>query len=157
MRVRVSSKGQIVFPAEIRRKYGIEAGSELDLVEWAGTLYISSVNLCEVLYVVRRKAGMDCASRASSWLKRVPMQVVNADEYTAIYAAELKHRHALGLGDAFAAGLAFALDAPLLTGDADFLPLAGHGLRLDWVGAEQLQTSVSDPLAMLCARDGDDV
>jgi AbrB family looped-hinge helix DNA binding protein len=43
MRVKVSSKGQIVLPAEIRRKYGIEAGSELDVVEWAGTLYLLPV------------------------------------------------------------------------------------------------------------------
>ena len=40
MKVRVSSKGQIVLPAKIRKKYGIRAGSELGLVEWAGTLYL---------------------------------------------------------------------------------------------------------------------
>jgi len=38
--VRVSSKGQIVLPAEIRKKYGIKTGSELAIVEWAGTLYL---------------------------------------------------------------------------------------------------------------------
>ena len=40
MKVRVSSKGQIVLPAEIRKKYGIDVGSELDIVEWAGSLYL---------------------------------------------------------------------------------------------------------------------
>lgn len=49
MRVKVSSKGQIVLPAEIRRKYGIEAGSELDVVEWAGTLYLLPVEEGEPL------------------------------------------------------------------------------------------------------------
>jgi antitoxin PrlF len=29
----VSSKGQVVIPAEIRRRFGIEAGSELEFVE----------------------------------------------------------------------------------------------------------------------------
>jgi uncharacterized protein with PIN domain len=100
-------------------------------------LVISSVNLCEVLYVVRRKAGMDRGAHALRWLKGLPMEIVSADERTAIFAAELNHRHALGLGDSFAAGLALALDAPLLTGDADFLPLAEHGLRIDWVGEER--------------------
>jgi AbrB family looped-hinge helix DNA binding protein len=40
MNVRVSSKGQIVLPASIRKKYGIKPGSELGLVEWAGTIYL---------------------------------------------------------------------------------------------------------------------
>ena len=43
MKVRVSSKGQIVLPAQIRKKYGIQAGSELDIVEWAGSLYLVPV------------------------------------------------------------------------------------------------------------------
>ena len=40
MIVRVSSKGQIVLPAELRKKYGIEAGSRLGIVEYAGALYL---------------------------------------------------------------------------------------------------------------------
>lgn len=33
MKVTVSSKGQIVLPAEIRKKYGVERGAQLDLVD----------------------------------------------------------------------------------------------------------------------------
>jgi AbrB family looped-hinge helix DNA binding protein len=44
MKVRVSSKGQIVLPAEIRKKYGLEAGSELVLVEWSGTIHLVPVS-----------------------------------------------------------------------------------------------------------------
>jgi AbrB family looped-hinge helix DNA binding protein len=33
MRIRMSSKGQVVLPAEIRRKYRLGAGSELELVD----------------------------------------------------------------------------------------------------------------------------
>jgi len=36
MRVTVSSKGQIVLPAEIRRKYGLSAGTRLQLVDLGG-------------------------------------------------------------------------------------------------------------------------
>jgi AbrB family looped-hinge helix DNA binding protein len=43
MKVRVSSKGQIVLPAELRRKYGIETGSELSVVEWAGSIHLVPV------------------------------------------------------------------------------------------------------------------
>lgn len=33
MRIRMSSKGQVVLPAEVRRKYGLTAGAELELVD----------------------------------------------------------------------------------------------------------------------------
>jgi AbrB family looped-hinge helix DNA binding protein len=33
MRVRASTKGQIVLPAEMRRKYRVEPGQELELVD----------------------------------------------------------------------------------------------------------------------------
>lgn len=43
VRVKVSSKGQIVLPAEIRRQLGIEMGAELEIVELAGALYLVPV------------------------------------------------------------------------------------------------------------------
>jgi AbrB family looped-hinge helix DNA binding protein len=38
MRVTVSSKGQIVLPADIRRKYGLSAGTRLQLVDLGGQI-----------------------------------------------------------------------------------------------------------------------
>lgn len=38
--VRTLSKGQIVIPAELRRKYGIEAGTELQIMEYGGVIYL---------------------------------------------------------------------------------------------------------------------
>lgn len=43
MNVRVSSKGQIVLPASIRKKYGIEAGTRLTLIDMAGVIYLVPV------------------------------------------------------------------------------------------------------------------
>lgn len=99
-------------------------------------LSISSVNWCEVLYTARTKAGPFVEALAVRGFRAFPISVVDADERTATHAADVKARFGLGLGDAFAAGLALALDAPLLTGDTDFLPLAEHGLRIEWVGVE---------------------
>lgn len=44
MIVTVSSKGQIVLPAELRRKYDIQAGSKLAVVDMAGSLYLVPVS-----------------------------------------------------------------------------------------------------------------
>jgi len=97
-------------------------------------LIISSVTWCEVLYVIRRANDAAMATRAVLLLQRLSIGVVEVDEKLATHAAEVKAVHGLGLGDAFAAALAFATDSPLLTADTDFLPLAEHGLKLDWLG-----------------------
>lgn len=38
--VRTLSKGQIVIPAEIRKKYRIERGTELQIMEYGGIIYL---------------------------------------------------------------------------------------------------------------------
>lgn len=96
-------------------------------------LAISSVNWCEVLYIVRRNIGPQAAARAVRLLNAFGIRVVDVDAELATYAAEVKAVHGLGLGDSFAAALALATHSPLMTADTDFLPLAEHGLQLDWI------------------------
>ncbi len=100
-------------------------------------LSITSVNWCEVLYSARLKAGPFVEAVAVRGFRALPIAVVDCDERLAAHAAEVKARFGLGLGDCFAAGLALALGAPLLTGDVDFLPLEEHGLQIDWVGGDR--------------------
>lgn len=57
MRVKVSSKGQIVLPAGIREKYGIAKGSELEIVEWAGSLYLVPVEEGDPLELLQGMAA----------------------------------------------------------------------------------------------------
>ncbi|MEK6692851.1 MAG: AbrB/MazE/SpoVT family DNA-binding domain-containing protein [Nitrospirota bacterium] len=38
--VKTLSKGQIVIPSEIRKKYNIKPGSELQIMEYGGIIYI---------------------------------------------------------------------------------------------------------------------
>jgi len=39
-KVKTLSKGQIVIPAELRRKYHIEPGSEMQVMEYGGIIYL---------------------------------------------------------------------------------------------------------------------
>ena len=102
-----------------------------------GDVLISAVNLCEVLYMARRRSEVFTTARAWALLHRVPVAVVGVGPELAAHAAEMKVRYRLGLGDSFAAALAVMTGSPLLTGDADFLPLAEHGLTIEWVGEER--------------------
>ena len=43
MPVKVSSKGQIVLPAELRKKYGIKAGEDVEILDFGGEIVIVPV------------------------------------------------------------------------------------------------------------------
>ncbi len=43
MPVKVSSKGQVVLPAELRKKYGIEAGENVEILDFGGEIVIVPV------------------------------------------------------------------------------------------------------------------
>ncbi|MDP2233397.1 MAG: PIN domain-containing protein [Actinomycetota bacterium] len=93
---------------------------------------ISAVNWCEVLYFARRAGAAYEAASPMGMLESLPLRVVSVDADIAGYAAAIKSEFRLGLGDCFAAALATALRAPLLTGDSDFIPLQEHGLEVIW-------------------------
>ena len=38
--VKILSKGQIVIPAELRKKFGIEPGTEMQIMEYGGIIYL---------------------------------------------------------------------------------------------------------------------
>ena len=102
-----------------------------------GSILMSAVNWCEVLYAVERQGGPPMAALAEGLRVHVPITVVDAGVGLASHAASAKLHHGLSLGDSFAAGTARALGLPLMTGDPDFLPLEDHGLEIDWVGPER--------------------
>ena len=120
----------------LREGSAAEATSRLREQRMRGDILLCAVTLAEVLYVVRRRLGPHAASRVAALLDDVPIAVVDVNRPLATHAADLKARHNLGLGDAFAAALALATGSPLLTGDADFRALEEHGLTLEWVGGD---------------------
>ena len=59
VKVKVSSKGQIVLPAKIRKKYGLEPGTELGIVEYAGAIYLVPVSEDPIGELRGLAAGVD--------------------------------------------------------------------------------------------------
>jgi PIN domain nuclease of toxin-antitoxin system len=98
-------------------------------------ILISAINVGEVDSILRRRAGAERARAAEDAVYGHPrLRVAEATRERIRAAAEAKARGGLSLADAFAAGLARELDAPLVTGDPEFKRLAGDGLRLRWLG-----------------------
>jgi len=83
-------------------------------------LLMSVVNWGEVLYVVWRRRGEEAARERIRAISRYPLEIVAADQETALLAASLKARHRLPYADCFAAALAQQRKATLATADKDF-------------------------------------
>lgn len=83
-------------------------------------LYISVVNLGEVIYGVWRKTNASNAERALAALDQLPIASVDVDRALVFRAVALKAMHRLHYADCFAAALAQQESATLVTGDPDF-------------------------------------
>lgn len=116
-----------------------QKGAEMieDMLEKASDsdnpILISAVNWAEVLSVVGRKQGAAGLQELRRFQNAMPIEVRSIDEEHAETAATLKNSVGLGLADAFAAALAKAEDADLVTGDREFKAVQDQ-LRIVWLG-----------------------
>jgi ribonuclease VapC len=95
-------------------------------------LWMSIVNLAEVLYIVEREKGLAETHRVIAMMDEWPMKMIEADRNQAFAAAHLKARHALSLGDAFVAALARLKKASVVTGDPEVRPLSPE-ISVEWI------------------------
>lgn len=97
-------------------------------------LYLSVINLGEVLYIVEREQGLVAAQRALAALDQLPIQVESAERSVVLAAARLKAHYPISYADAFAVVAAQEHQAVLVTGDPDFKPVENDGtLKVEWL------------------------
>ena len=111
--------------------------SLLDEAESGETeLLMNMVNVGEVFYLTARRFGSARARRFWEDFQTSPVRIVPAPDSLILAAAEWKSRYAISYADAFAVATAVREGAVLVTGDADFRPLAEDGVvRLEWLGS----------------------
>jgi ribonuclease VapC len=83
-------------------------------------LYMSIVNLGEVMYIVERERGLPKAQEALARISELPIELVGADCTLTLAAAHLKAQWPIAYADCFAAALSQIKNAPLITGDPEF-------------------------------------
>lgn len=88
-------------------------------------LFMSEINLGEVLYITERKQGQSLAHETLSALEELPIEFEPATRNRVLAAARLKAQNAMAYADCFAAGLTIEYDACLLTSDPEFKTLKG--------------------------------
>jgi len=104
----------------------------IDAAEIERTLWMSSINLGEIWYLLARRNSADYATEQLSALAQIGIQRVDVDWPMVLQAAEYKSRHKISYADAFAAALAKRQDAELVTGDREFRALEGE-IKIHWL------------------------
>ena len=113
-----------------------EAVENLILEAEAGKhrLLLSVINWGEIYYSIMRRTSAQIAEEKTSQIAEMPIEIVPVADDLALVrqAAIFKAKHSIAYADAFAAALAKAQKAELLTGDPEFKALEGT-LRIRWL------------------------
>jgi ribonuclease VapC len=96
------------------------------------SLAMSLINWGEVLYALQRSRGETGRNAAVSVIDQLPISLIAPDRAQTVAAAGLKARHPIAYADCFAAALAIARKARLVTGDPEFRRLE-KDIPIDWL------------------------
>ena len=95
-------------------------------------LLMCTVNWGEVYYIILRETSPAKAEEARRFLETLPIELVDADIELTRQAAIYKASHKMSYADCFAAALAKAHRATLLTGDKEFKALETE-IKIAWL------------------------
>lgn len=83
-------------------------------------LFLSIINLGELLYMTERRGGVAKAQDALALIRQLAIEIVSADEQTVFAAAHIKANHAISYADSFVVATALQKNATVITGDPEF-------------------------------------
>ena len=83
-------------------------------------VFISIINVGEVLYNIERSKGLTSAHEALALIQSLPIEILPADNQTVIAAAHIKANHLISYADAFVVVAAQKINGIIITGDPEF-------------------------------------
>ena len=83
-------------------------------------VWMSVINLGEVLYITEREQSLQAAQIALAAVDQLPVVLVDADRALTLDAAHVKAHYSVSYADAFAVSLAMKHRAAIVTGDPEF-------------------------------------
>ncbi len=99
-------------------------------------VYLSIINLGEVLYNLERNNGLNKAHEALTIIQSLPLEILPADNQTVFAAAHVKATHPVSYADAFAIIAAQRLNGVVLTGDPEFNDVADL-VEVEWLAGNR--------------------
>jgi ribonuclease VapC len=102
----------------------------------ATRLFISRINYGEIVYNFQGKRNRgEIPADIDLNIESLPWKIITVDDALIDEAVELKSVYPVSYADCFAAALARRYNAPVMTGDPDFLKLQAAGVvSVDWLG-----------------------
>jgi predicted nucleic acid-binding protein len=100
-------------------------------------VYISIINLGEVLYIVEREKGLAKAHETLAAIQQLPIDIFPAETQTVLDAAHIKANHTLSYADAFATACAQSVKGTVLTGDREFESVE-QIINVEWLPGNSL-------------------
>ncbi|HLO14953.1 MAG TPA: type II toxin-antitoxin system VapC family toxin [Anaerolineales bacterium] len=83
-------------------------------------VYMSLINVGEVLYITERKLGIRKAQEVLAFIYQLPIELLPADEQAIFAAAHIKANYPVSYADSFAIAAAQTLGGTVITGDPEF-------------------------------------
>ncbi|MCA9992701.1 MAG: type II toxin-antitoxin system VapC family toxin [Ardenticatenaceae bacterium] len=107
-------------PAASRVRQLIESAYEDEIM-----LFVSIINLGEVVYRVGKVKGEEDAWETYAQIQQLPLTILSVTDEVVLAAVGYKIRHSISYADAFAAVTSQRQQAILLTGDPELVRLQG--------------------------------
>lgn len=95
-------------------------------------LFLSTVNLGELIYIIERERGLTTAQLVLAQVQQLPIQLLDATLPRILAAAHIKANHPISYADAFVVAAAQELQATVLTGDPEFAKVTVP-LNIEWL------------------------
>ena len=95
-------------------------------------LFISLINLGEIVYLTKRRFGDEKKIEVLSRIYQLRFKVLSIPDSLVFQAAELKAQYALSYADCFALACAINHSAVLVTGDPEFKSVE-HLVTIEWI------------------------
>jgi ribonuclease VapC len=84
------------------------------------SVWMSIINLGEVLYIVEREQGLLASRKALAAIEQLPLALIDVDRSLTLAAAHIKAQFPLAYADTFAVALGRQENARVVTGDPEF-------------------------------------
>jgi ribonuclease VapC len=95
-------------------------------------IYISIINLGEVVYNIERKHGLSKAQDALGLFQKMPIEILPADNQTVLAGAHIKANYPLSYADAFVVVAAQHINGIIMTGDPEFQDIT-ELVEIEWL------------------------
>ncbi len=95
-------------------------------------VYLSWINLGEVLYITEREQGERRARETLAHIQSLPIEMFEVTSQAVLDAAHIKANHRLSYANAFAVAAALGKNATVLTGDLEFKTVETI-IKIEWL------------------------